>query len=182
MYSYLIILLPPKNVIKTIDKYRLKYAKYTNYIIPPHITVYPPFLLKGITEKQLIAKLNKDFINTKCSEISLKSIDYFKGRNNVAYVKPDIKSSKYIANLLVKTVKSLDGYTNKLYGGYNIIPEKFNLHMTIAERIPNASLPRVKKELTSFNHEFSFRIESFYIFKKAIDTKSWSMLQKISFN
>ena len=77
MYSYLIILLPPKDVIKTMDNYRKKYAKYTSYIIPPHITVHPPFFLKGITEKQLVAKLKDDFIKTKCSEVVFKSIGYF---------------------------------------------------------------------------------------------------------
>jgi len=180
-YSYLIVILPPKEVIKTMDKYRRLYAKYTSYTIPPHITVYPPFFLRGITERRFITKLVNDFSKTKCGKVTLNSIDYFKGVNNVAFVKPDSKSSKYITNLLVKTLKSLKGYTKSVYSEYSPTPDKFNPHMTIAEKIPNNSLSKIKEELKNFKHVFSFKIESIFVFKKVTDTKSWDMLQEIAF-
>lgn len=163
------------------DKYRRLYAKYTSYTIPSHITVYPPFFLKGITERRFLTKLVNDFSKTKCGEVTLNSIDYFKGRNNVAFVKPDSKSSKYIINLLVKTVKFLEGYTKSVYSEYSPTPDKFNPHMTIAEKIPNNSLPKIKKELKNFNNVFSFKVESIFVFKKATDAKSWGMLREITF-
>lgn len=181
-YSYLIVILPPKDIIKTMDKYRRLYAKYTSYALPTHITVYPPFFLKGITEGRFLTKLKNDFSKMECGEVTLKSVDYFKGRKSVAFVKPDSKSSKYIINLLVKTVKLLNGYTKNVYSEYSPTPDKFNPHMTIAEKIPNNSLSKIKKELKNFNHVFSFRVESIFVFKKATDAKTWDMLREITFH
>ena len=179
MNSYLIVLLPPKGITKTMDGYRKKYARYTHYNIPPHITIYPPFFLKDITERQLITKLKRGLSSAKSNIIILDTIDYFRGRNNVAFVKPDTKSRKYIADLLVKIVKPLEGYTRNIYGEYDLTPNKFNPHMTIAERIPKDHLPKVKKDLLSFNHVFTFKVISICIFKKPTDIKSWKILQDI---
>lgn len=44
MNQYTLLVIPSQKIVEFIDKYRMKYAEYTNYIIPPHFTIYPPFL------------------------------------------------------------------------------------------------------------------------------------------
>lgn len=60
MTKYLILILPPQDIINYVDQFRNKYAKYTSYIIPPHITIYPPFYLKdNVLETDIIDTVNE---------------------------------------------------------------------------------------------------------------------------
>ena len=161
------------------ESYQKKYAKYTTYSIPPHITIYPPFYLKNISEKQLFTKLDKIFVKTECDTVTFNSVDYFEGKNNVAFVKPDSKSQKYIASLLEKMVKSLAGNIVNVYGEYNITSAKFNPHMTIAEKIPDNHLPKIKSELSSFRNIFKFNVKAVFVFKQNTEVKRWKLLQEI---
>jgi 2'-5' RNA ligase len=79
--TYLLTITPPVDVIKAVDKYIKKYAKYTQYIIPPHITIYPPFLLKDIKEEELIKILNGTLNSSTPFKIVLNSVSYFEGES-----------------------------------------------------------------------------------------------------
>lgn len=182
MNSYVLVLLPPKDVAKTVNKYRKKYAKYTKYIIPPHITIFPPFFLKDISEKELVARLRESFLNEKSKRISLNSIGYFEGINNVLYFKPDTISSKYIVRLLITAVKSLGSLMKSAYEDYNFTPEKFVPHMTIAERVPDTIFSVVKEELSNYKNVISFTVSSIYVYKDVDGSGNWNQLQEIVLN
>lgn len=51
MNQYVIIVVPPSEIIKKVDVYRKKYAPHTNYVIVPHFTIYPPFFIKSGDER-----------------------------------------------------------------------------------------------------------------------------------
>jgi hypothetical protein len=80
-----------------------------------------------------------------------------------------------------KTVKSLIGNIVNVYGEYNIAPAKFNPHMTIAEKIPDNHLPKIKSELSSFRNIFKFEVNAVFVFKQNAGVKRWKLLQEISF-
>ena len=179
--SYTLIVIPPPKILRFVDGLRKKHAKFTSYVIPPHITVYPPFLIKNNNEKEIIDSLRKNLVQVNQQEIALKSVDYFEGKNNVAFFKLDKESSKFIKTLLVITMKSLNGRVKNVYDDYNFTPEKYKPHMTIAEKIPDDSLPLVKKELSSIKKTLDFSIKSVFLYKQKGNSKLWQELKEISF-
>ncbi|MCK5285632.1 MAG: 2'-5' RNA ligase family protein [Candidatus Pacebacteria bacterium] len=86
MNSYLITINPSKNINEIVNKYRNKYAKFTTYKISPHITIYPPFYLKQISEKEILNLLKSSLKDVNNFSLNFNSIKYFEEGNNVAFL------------------------------------------------------------------------------------------------
>jgi 2'-5' RNA ligase len=181
MEAYAVVIVPPKKVREIVDRFRKIYAKYTGYKIPPHITIYPPFHLMNVSESVMIDKLKTGFSNIKSRTVKLKTINFFEGKNNVAYFSPDTPSSTYIKNFLVVATNSLKSIVKNVFDDNNYTPNKFNPHMTIAEKIPYETLPVIKKGLKDVNTNLTFKVASVFVYKEK-DDGMWSKLAEIEFS
>jgi 2'-5' RNA ligase len=181
MSSYALIIVPPKRILGFVDGFRKKYAKYTNYAIPPHITVYPPFFIKDSSEEIIIDSLVKSFRQVEPQKVTFKSIDYFEGKNNVALFSPDKKSVAFIKDLLIRATELLGNKVKNVYDDYNFSPRKFKPHMTIAEKIPDDTLAEVKKELDKTQEILTFDVKSVCLYKQEGNLKMWRKLREINF-
>lgn len=174
MNQYAIIVVPSPEICQKVDKYRKKFAKYTNYVITPHFTVYPPFYIEPETKGEIISILKKSFVGTEVKTINFEGIGFFEEKNNVAFFKPDKESEEYLRSLLIKATKALQGRVKNVYNDYNFTPEKFKPHMTIAEKIPDDTFKEVKRELNNLVEKDSFPVLSVFLFKQAGGSNLWN--------
>lgn len=181
MNQYVIIVVPSKEVIKRVDLYREKYAKNTNYVIDPHFTVYPPFTIPSDNEDEVVDTLKDGLAGMDRKTIRFDKVGYFEGKNNVAFFEPDIESTDYLKNILVKVTECIGGKVKNVYDDYNFTPEKFKPHMTIAERIPDDNFIEVKKELDGLNEYGEFKVSSIFVYKHEPETNRWQSLREIGF-
>jgi len=179
MNSYVLVILPPRRLWKVINRFREKYAKFTTYIIPPHITICPPFFIKNKSEKEIISLLNDSFLQVRPQKALLNSVDYFEGENNVVFFKPDRKSSRFIKKLLTKSIDSLKDEIKNVYKNYNFTPKKIKPHMIIAEKIPHDILPRIKRELVNTQIALNFKINSVFLYRRKGNLRQWKELKEI---
>ncbi|NQS88313.1 2'-5' RNA ligase family protein [Patescibacteria group bacterium] len=182
MNWYLVVIIPSREICDLVDRYRKKYAKYTGYVIPPHITIYPPFLITS-SQKEVIDALKESFFKTPVVKVKCDSVDFFESKNNnVAYFKPDKDSADLMKKFLIKTIKALKGKIKDVFEGHKYTLSEYSPHMTIAEKIPKRALSKVKKELSRFKGEIEFEVDSIYIYKQRSDSKIWEELTRIKFN
>ena len=172
------MIIPPEEIISFVDSYRRRFAKYTSYIIPPHFTIYPPFYCE-LSEDKLIKQLSGAFSKVKSEKISMKTVSFFEGKNNVAFFSPTQESSKFIVHLLSMATNCLLNKVKNVYDDYNFTPEKFNPHMTIAEKVPPEIFPSVKDELNKINFNYSFDVDAVYLYKQSSNSTVWSKMAKI---
>ncbi len=181
MNWYLVIVVPPRKVCDFVDKYREKYAKYTGYAIPPHITIYPPFLITS-SQKEVINTLKKSFSKTPVAKVKCDSVDFFENkRNNVVYFRLDEGSADLMKKFLVKTTKALKGKIKNVFKGHKYTPSEYTPHMTIAEKVPKEVLPKIKKELARFRGKIEFEIDSIYLYEQRGSSRTWKEFAKIRF-
>ena len=181
MNSYLITINPSKEVTDIVDRYRNKYAKFTTYKIPPHITIYPPFYLNKISENEvlrLLAFLKK--INGFC--LNFNSVKYFEEGNNVAFFAPDKKSAVLLKKIFLKVVEKLRNKVKDVYDDYKLSVECFNPHLTISERILDNEFQKIKKELNKINENLVFKCEFLCLYKQEPKSRIWNKVGEIKFN
>lgn len=181
MDQYVILVVPPQEIIDKVNVYRQKYASHTEYVIDPHFTIYPPFSIISGDENNLINILKSGFINAESNIIYFENIGYFEGKNNVAFFNPSKPSINYLKNLLTKATDLIKNNVKNVYDDYNFTPEKFNPHMTIAERIPDDSFQNVKNELNKVSEKGSFNVSSIFLYKYNLATKQWLSISEIKF-
>lgn len=179
--AYLLAVVPPKKIADFADKYRKKYAKYTGYHTPPHITIYPPFHLTDIDEAQLKKFLEKNLLDTAPFQVCIDSFDYFIGKNNVVYFKPDNRSESVLKSVLVKIFPTLKSHTKAIYNYFIVEPDSYRPHMTIAERIPEEVLPKLKQELNGEKVNFTFEVNSVQLLVQPEGSKVWMVKENIKF-
>lgn len=180
MNSYLITIDPPEEIIDIVERYRKKYMQYTNYKIPPHITIYPPFYLKQISEDGIFKSLKDNLRKIKPIDMDFSSINYFEGDNNIAFFAPDISSAKSIKEIFIAVINSLCDQTEDVYDDYKLSASEFNPHMTIAERVPNDKFETIKKELSEVKEKLSFGVEFVYLYKQEEKSSSWNKIGKVN--
>ena len=181
MNWYLVVVIPPREVCNFVDKYREKYAKHTGYVIPPHITIYPPFLITN-SQKEVINTLKKSFSKTPVVKVKCDSVGFFESeKNNVVYFKLDKDSADLMKKFLIKTTKALKGKIKDVFKGHKYTPSEYTPHMTIAEMIPREVLPKIKKELARFKGEIEFEVDSVYLYEQKGDSKTWKEFTRITF-
>jgi 2'-5' RNA ligase len=164
-----------------IDSYRIKYARYTSYVIVPHITLAPPFFIEKVSPIEIILSLEENYEGLLQFEIILGKINFFEGTNNVAFVQPDAGSSECIRNILRKTTSILKNRIRNAYNGYYFTPEKFVPHLTIAESIPENIFPKIKAELRSLVFSYTFLVDSVFLFKQSEASHTWHPQAEIKF-
>jgi 2'-5' RNA ligase len=179
MQTYALIVIPPPEIISFVDGYRKRFAKYTDYIIPPHFTIYPPFYNDFSSEPDLIEKLITTFSKIMPAQIALSSINYFEGVNNVAFFEPSPDSSSYLIKLLTEATNGLKGKVKNVYEDYNFSPEKYKPHMTIAEKIPEDKFRSIKNELNKIQVNSNFISDCVYLYKQVDDSPVWSEVIKL---
>ncbi len=175
--KYLLAIIPPQSVSDFVDSYRRRYDENSLNFIVPHITVYPPFY-SSESEPELINKLNNTFNKNIPFRISLDSVDFFTGKNNVAFFKPDLESTDKIKNLLIKTKSDLSDIITNAYPDYPANSEQFIPHCTIAEKIPNAKLPNIRRDLESLSVNQSFNVNSIFLLRK--QQEKWLPISEIN--
>ncbi|MCK4918160.1 MAG: 2'-5' RNA ligase family protein [Candidatus Pacebacteria bacterium] len=181
MNSYLITIDPPKELIETIDKYRNRYAKYTNYKIPPHITIYPPFYLKKISEKEILELIKFSLKNTNKHSLNFNSISYFEEGNNVAFFAPNKSSNNFIRQVFLKVIENLKSRVEDVYNDYKMSVKDFNPHLTIAEQIPDDMFEKFKKELNNTKENLVFECNSLCLYKQESKSRIWNKVGEIKF-
>lgn len=182
MNWYVLIVVPSEKVCDLIDRYRKKYAKYTKYKIPPHITIYPPFLLDQSSEIEIIKSLKIHFSKTRPFQTLFRSINYFEGRkNNVVYFEPDKKSKDKFKYLLSFAIPAFQAKIKNSLLDKNFTLEKYTPHMTIAERIPADILPSIKNDLSKLKVELKFKVSSVFLYVQGKQSVKWEKLKEIRF-
>lgn len=181
MDTYALAVLPSKDVSDIVDSYRREFAKFTDYVIVPHITLIPPFYIKSGVESEIIVLLNNIYKNIQLFSVLINKINYFEGKNNVAFFQPDSKSSKNIKTLVIKAVGVLNDRIRNAYDDYPFTTEEFIPHMTIAEKIPVKNLNEIKMALSGVIPNFSFQVSSLHLFKQSVASNEWKELSEIRF-
>ena len=176
--KYLLAIIVPPPVSNYIDLYRKKYDEADASTISPHLTICPPFYL-NITETELTQKLSQIFSSTTPFPLSLTSTDFFEGKNNVAFFKPDHFSSQNIRHLLVITQSNLTHDIVNVWPDYPTDPDKFVPHCTIVEHIDDDKFSQVKADLELLTVDQSFEVNSLFLIKK--QSEQWLPITEISF-
>lgn len=179
MKSYALVVVLPEEEIVKIDRLRQLYAQYTSYVIPPHFTVYPPFLLVSIDEQSLINLLSTSFKRTEGGQISTEGFGYFQGKNNVVFLNPKPLSASLLKQLLILATESLGEKVKFVYPDYNFKPEKFKPHMTIAERIPDDKFESVKSDVENQKLQVSFIMQNIFLYSNDEGSNVWTEVTKI---
>jgi 2'-5' RNA ligase len=179
--GYLLAVVPPKKIADFADKYREKYAKYTGYRSPPHITIYPPFYLTGIDEEEFKELLKKNLKNFAPFQVRINSVNFFTGRNNVLYFKPDERSKNYLKSALESIFLTIKLCTKPIYNYYIVEPDSYRPHMTIAERIPKEVFSKLKQELSKEKVNFTFEVDSIWLLVQPEGSKVWKVKEDIKF-
>lgn len=168
MIIYAVIITLRGEANKEITTLREQYNKYANYTIVPHVTLlYPVVLKNGLTavrdQLEEVAHQTKPFV------LGLDGLQYFEGRNNVAYVaiekrQPVIDLHYSINHALSRIIidNTKQAYTY----------EHFTPHVTIAELIPADMFPSIKMELSKLVLRYRVRIDSVSLFS-ARQNKTW---------
>lgn len=173
--KYLLAVIPPKNIANFVDAYRAKYAK-KNLNISPYITVYPPFYWPD-SETVIISRLNKIFSMISPFCVKLTSVNYFIGKNNVAYFSPDSKSSVLLKKLFIFSQEHLSKLTSYVWPEYPTDPNTFIPHMTIAERVPDHEFAEMKRDFDLLSINQQFEVKSIFLLKKQFDF--WQPISEI---
>lgn len=179
--GYFLGVVPPKKITDVVDKYRKKYAIYTSYHTPPHITVYPPFFLKGVGEAGFINLISESLKKTAPFPVRIESFDYFTGKNNVAYLKPDENSEEELRNLLKTILPKLQSHTKHIYDYFIDKVDDYHPHMTIAEAIPADALLKIKKELGLEKVNITFGVNSLKLLIQPQGSHEWKIKKSVRF-
>ena len=179
MNSYLITIDPSKEVVDIVDKYRDKYAKFTNYKIPPHITIYPPFYLNKISEKEILKLLKNSVKDTNNFYLNFNSINYFEERNNVVFFAPDKNSNIFIKKVFLKVIKSLENKVKDVYDNYKMSVKNFNPHLTIAERIPDNEFKIIKEDLDKAKENLVFECSFLCLYRQEFESRIWNKIGEV---
>lgn len=179
MNSYLVTIDPPKEVANVVDEYRKKYSQYTNYKIPPHIIIRPPFYLKQISEDEVLELLKDGLRNLKSVNLNFNSISYFEGSNNVVFFAPDTNSITSIKEIFIEVINTLHNQTEDVYNDYKLSISEFNPHMTISERIPRDKLEKIKRKLGKSEEKLSFCVEFLHMYKQNENSSLWKEIGKV---
>jgi len=180
--EYVLIVIPPAEIISWVESYREKYAHYTEYKIVPHLTVYPPFYFGPDREDDLTVLLKTALSQVDPFVVNLNKIGFFEGKNNVVFVEPDKESSDFVKNLLVSATVVLRSRVKNVYADYNFTLDKFKPHMTIAEKLPPDLFIDVKKELEHMAVKKSFLVNSVWLYRERDNwSKIWEPVNEIKF-
>jgi 2'-5' RNA ligase len=177
--KYLLAIIPPKPVADYVDNFRQQYDVNNLFSISPHITVYPPFY-SSESEPSLINKLNNIYNKSIPFRISLDSVGFFIGKNNVAFFKPDSKSGHQIRNLFKAVQLCLADVITDAWPNYPVNPEQFVPHCTIAEKIPQNEFPDIRHNLESLLVNQDFVVDSVFLLRKK--PENWFPISEIGFN
>lgn len=165
MIIYAVIITLSGKAHKEITTLREQYDKYVNYTIVPHITLlYPVALKNGLTA--VYAKLAEAAHQTKPFVIELNGVQYFEGRNNVAYVAVEKRQP------VVDLYHNINHALNRTLVEKTSTYEHFTPHITVAELIPADMLPDIKMKLSKLVLRYRVRIDSFSLFS-ARQNKTW---------
>ena len=168
MIDYAVALTFPGKIAKELNRLRQEYNQYVGYTIEPHLTLVYPLLPEGDIS---IVKEKLDAVGKKAKPFTLilNGIEYFEGKNNVAYVA--IENKQPVKALHTDIMLSLSGLIKEEYtdGQYNF--ERFTPHVTIGEQIPEAVFPSVKKMFSDYRLHFEIEMASFALFSSGDDAK-----------
>lgn len=120
-------------------------------------------------------------IKIETEEIKIDSIGSFEEGNNVIFFKPDQKSEEYLKDLFEKVTNGLKPLVKDAYKNYNLKIDNYNPHITIAEKIPEEKFKLIKQELSRENFDFSFKVDSIYLFKQEENSREWIKVKEIKF-
>ena len=177
--TYLLAVIPPSRIIKYVDNFRDKYAGESIDRISPHITIFPPFFHFFSTELDLGDSISRVCLGYQPFRVNLTGVDFFEGKNNVAFFKPDDNSTMQLRNLLTKTIDGMSGKVVNKHDDYPIDSKRFVPHMTIAEQIPKTDFEKAKKELGEVKVNEEFDVNSIFLLKK--EKKNWNQVFEIKF-
>lgn len=180
MDSYLFAVTPPEEIQEKVDAYRKKFARHT-YSIVPHITLYPPFVLTSINEKELVSTVKERTSAVSSGCIVLDSIGVFAngGNHNVIYFKPNDSSQAYIRSLFDILLSTMDGIAAPRYSDYQINADSFKPHMTISSDVSDGEFPHMREELLKVTETFEFPCTSIDLYREKGDSGVWSAIAEI---
>jgi len=138
-------------------------------------------LLKNSTEKEIIQALGQKFRQTSPGKVVFSSINYFNNKRVVAFFQPDKTSRQYIKVLLSKGLDALKEKAEPQYNSYQFDAEKFEPHLTIAEKIPRREFSQVKKVLDQFRQTVSFAVGSVHLLRQTPESNQWKRLKELKF-
>ena len=166
MIDYAIALIFPGAIAKELNVLREKYLHYVGYTIEPHLTLVYPLLLE-VDISLVKEKLDAVSKRTKPFTLILNGIEYFEGKNNVAYAA--IKDKQPVVALHIDIMRSLNGLIKEEYtaGQYNL--ERFTPHVTIGEQIPEDVFPAVKNRFSGYRLHYEIEMDSFVLFSAGED-------------
>lgn len=182
MAIYLVAVVPSNDVALRVDVYRKKYAQYTRYKIVPHITVIPPFTLRGIAEQDFLKRLRMGMAGKRTFTARFDSVAFFEhSRKTVAYFQPDGMSATRINEMIATAYGSVQEVIRGAFHDYDLTPGSCKPHLTIAEGIPNSTIRQVKKELSAVQEVLTFDVRAIFLYAILDQAKGWEERAEIPF-
>ncbi len=180
MTFYAVALILPDKIEKELDRLRNGYSKQMVYISIPHLTLAYPFV-PTVKVPLLTNKLKQVAERTKPFILILKGIDYFAGRNNVAYIA--VGNKRPLVELHRDITFALEGLCKDELkddqGNFNL--DRYVPHVTIGEQIPDDLFPKIKQKLAESIIDYKIKMTSFSLFVKTQD-EEWTLGDKFIFS
>jgi len=176
MYYFLCVR-PPKYVSDFINAIKSLSTGKPRFSLPPHSTLFPPFIIEGASEKKFIKSLRGVFSeqNPFSITITLEQIDAFDD-NHVVFFKPNKLSTNRLRKIHFRFIDNLKDQvrTESIYIG-----KDYNPHMTINNKAPDEILKITHEHISKLPLKFTFEIGSLYLYK-ALKEEEWRQAARIS--
>lgn len=180
MHVYIVAITPSPESCTLIRRYQDLYPQYNRYHIPPHITLYPPFHLQNSSEEHITKLLQEEIGHLKRETIYVKDVGYFKGKNNVIYLKPNAPSTEWLRTVFSTVSQAIQEAVVHAFSDYSMDAKAYNPHITIAEQIPQEHFEYIKKEVGPID-PFFFTVQGIDLYRRSPETKQYDKILEIPF-
>ncbi len=179
MHVYIVAITPSPESCTLVRHYQDLYPEYNPYLIPPHITLYPPFHIQDSSEETVVHLLGQEIKHLRPHTVHIQDTGYFEGKNNVIYLKPDETSTEWLRGAFNTVAKAIGESVVQAFSDYSMDKDNYRPHITIAEQIPRDKFEAIKKELGTID-PFFFTVQSIDLYRRSPETKQYDKIFEFS--
>lgn len=180
--TYVVIVVPPKHIQTLVHDFRNHFKDTSEYKLPPHITLLPPFQLAPTHGKELIGVIRSIAAATSPMDALLTHTGVFENRPPVWFCGFSPSTTRSLRSLHKKLLKAIVALHSEHTLAYKTGPKHnvFNPHMTLIEKVPKANKKSIAALIEPLIHPFSFAVGSIELYKRQSDDKTYTRVQKFT--
>jgi 2'-5' RNA ligase len=168
--KYLLIAKPTQEVSNLIYVIQCLSTQKAEFSLPPHITIFPPFINRLKTENELKAILRDAYSKQDFrSSVNFDGVNCFED-GNIVFLKPDFASQTYLRQLHFNFINNLN---DKIISESIFLGKDFNPHITLNTTSPNQLIEIVKSNVRRVPVHINFDINQLYLYKKTQGENGW---------